>query len=174
MGTQDRRIKPGPKCGHAPCLRCMARGMRNQADRIRHTIFFELIGLILVTPSAAWILDKPMAAIGAMSIIISLTAMGCNYLFNLVFDHALKALGRPVDVRPPMVRVFHAVLFESFLLLFTLPFVAWWLDMTLWTAFVTDIGFALFFLVYAYLFNWTYDRVFPMPADGEAHATTAR
>lgn len=148
--------------------------MRTQADRIRHTILFELIGLIMVTPTAAWILDKPMAAIGAMSIVISLTAMGCNYLFNLGFDHALIMLGRPVHVRPPWMRTLHAVLFESFLLLFTLPFVAWWLDLTLWVAFVTDVGFAVFFLVYAYIFNWTYDRVFPIPVEEEARVTDVR
>lgn len=106
-----------------------------------------------------------MFRIGTMSVIISMTAMVCNYLFNLGFDHLLRALGRPVHVRPPWLRAIHAVSFEASLLIITVPFVAWWLDMGLWTAFVTDIGFALFFLGYAYIFNWVYDRVFPMPLD---------
>lgn len=137
--------------------------MRTKADRLRHTLLFEIIGLLTCTPLAAWILDKGMMQIGSMSLAISLTAMVCNYLFNLAFDHALVKTGRPVNVRPPWMRCLHAVLFELSLLILTIPMVAWWLNMTLWQAFITDIGFVLFFLVYAYVFNWTYDRAFPMP-----------
>lgn len=143
--------------------------MRTQADRLRHTILFELIGLITVTPLAAWLLDRDMALIGSMSIFISITPMCCNYVYNLAFDLALKKLGRPLNHRPPKLRVLHAVLFESSLILITIPVVAWWLDMTLWQAFIADVGFALFFLFYAYVFNWVYDTVFPIPVEeGEA------
>lgn len=142
--------------------------MRTQSDRLRHTILFEVIGLITVTPLAAWLLERDLSTIGSMAIILSLSAMLCNYLFNLAFDHALKSLGRPVHIRPTWMRILHAVLFEVSLLVLTLPFVAWWLDMTLWVAFITDLAFALFFLVYAFVFNWTYDRVFPMPIEDAA------
>lgn len=98
-----------------------------------------------------------------MSIAISMTAMVCNYLYNLIFDKALVALNRPVNVRPAWMRVLHAILFELSLLTITVPFVAWWLDLTLWHALIADIGFALFFLVYAFVYNWVYDIVFPMP-----------
>ncbi len=98
-----------------------------------------------------------------MSITISVTAMVFNYLYNLVFDKILVALNKPVHVRPAWMRGLHAVLFELSLLTMTVPFVAWWLDMTLWNALIADIGFALFFLVYAFAYNWVYDIVFPMP-----------
>jgi uncharacterized membrane protein len=137
--------------------------MRTTADRIRHTLLFEIIGLAICVPLAAWILDKDLAQIGALSIVLSLTAMWLNYVFNLIFDIALVRLGRPVNVRPVWMRVLHAMLFEASLLILTIPVVAWWLDMTLWTAFLTDIGFALFFLIYAFIYNWVYDVVFPMP-----------
>ena len=139
--------------------------MRTQADRLRHTILFELIGLITVTPLASWLLDRDIATIGSMAVFLSLTAMVCNYIYNLGFDLVLKKLGRPLNHRPPKLRALHAILFESTLIFLTVPVVAWWLDMTLWQAFVADIGFALFFLFYAYLFNWAYDTVFPMPVE---------
>nr|WP_247648455.1 PACE efflux transporter [Pseudodesulfovibrio sp. zrk46] len=131
---------------------------------------FELIGLITVTPLASWLLDKDMAKIGAMSVFLSLTAMMCNYVFNVAFDHALVRLGRPLNHRPAWMRVLHAVLFESSLLIIAVPMVAWWLEMSLWQAFITDIGFALFFLCYAYVFNWAYDSVFPIPMEEGEHA----
>lgn len=138
--------------------------MRTQADRIRHTVLFELIGLATCSPLASWLLDRDLLQVGAMSIVISATAMMCNYFFNIAFDHLLVRLGRPVNIRPPWLRVVHAVSFETCLIFGTIPFVAWWLDLTLWNAFLTDIGFAFFFLVYAYFYNWAYDTIYPMPA----------
>ncbi len=144
---------------------CICPAMRNMRDRIRHTILFETLGLCISTPLAAWLLGRHMASIGIMAVYISGMAMAGNYVFNLAFDHALVFLDRPVHVRPPWMRAVHAALFEVFLLLFTVPFVAWWLDMTIIHAFLTDIGFAAFYLVFAYLFNWAYDVVFPMPVE---------
>jgi len=137
--------------------------MRTQSDRLRHTLMFEIIGLITCTPLATWVLNRDMAAIGTMTVTITLTAMACNYVFNFLFDHALVLLDRPVNVRPPWMRALHSVLFEASLLIITTPMVAWWLDMTFLDALIADIGFAIFFLVYAYVFNFTYDRVFPIP-----------
>ncbi|MBW2172285.1 MAG: PACE efflux transporter [Deltaproteobacteria bacterium] len=137
--------------------------MRTTADRIRHTLLFEMIGLAACAPLASWVLDKGLAQVGALSIVLSLTAMLLNYVFNLIFDTMLVRLGRPVNVRPTWMRVLHATLFEASLLILAVPVVAWWLDMTLWIAFLTDIGFALFFLIYAFVYNWVYDVVFPMP-----------
>ena len=137
--------------------------MRTSADRIRHTILFEIIGLTICTPFASWILNRGLAQIGTLGIALSLTAMCVNYIFNLVFDLALVRLGRPVNVRPTWMRVIHAVLFETSLIILTIPMVAWWLDITLLTALLTNIGFSLFFLVYAFVYNWAYDVVFPVP-----------
>jgi uncharacterized membrane protein len=139
--------------------------MRTTADRIRHTILFEAIGLATCTPLASWILDKGLIKIGSLSIVLSLTAMGMNYVFNLLFDIALVRLGRPVNVRPAWMRVFHAILFETSLMILSVPVVAWWLDMSLWSAFITDMGFLLFFLIYTFVYNWSYDVVFPIPVE---------
>jgi len=125
-----------------------------------------MIGLAACAPLASWVLDKGLAQVGALSIVLSLTAMLLNYVFNLIFDTMLVRLGRPVNVRPTWMRVLHATLFEASLLILAVPVVAWWLDMTLWIAFLTDIGFALFFLIYAFIYNWVYDVVFPMPVQG--------
>ncbi|MCP4340824.1 MAG: PACE efflux transporter [Desulfobulbaceae bacterium] len=137
--------------------------MRTTTDRVRHSFLFELLGVILCTPLASLILGKSLAVIGSLSITISIVAMGINYLFNLLFDKAMVRLGQPVNVRPVWLRILHAMSFEASLLVLTIPMVAWWLDMSLWAAFIADIGFVVFFLIYAFVFNWTYDTVFPMP-----------
>ena len=145
----------------------MGEKMRTTADRIRHTILFEVLGLAISAPLASLILDKSLTLIGSLSIMLSITAMGLNYLFNLYFDKALLKLGRPVNFRPVRMRVLHAILFEGTILVLSIPMVAWWLNVNLWTAFLADIGFSLFFLVYAFIYNWIYDVVFPVLVSNE-------
>jgi len=137
--------------------------MRGTADRIRHAILFEITGLAGCVPVTAWILNRDILQIGTLGLTMSLVAMGFNYLFNWLFDLALIRLRWPVHLRPPLMRVTHAVLFEAMLMIVTIPIVAWWLEMGLWEAFLTDFGLVLYFLVHAYIYNWVYDRIFPMP-----------
>ena len=94
--------------------------MRKTKDRIRHAISFEIIGLVLITPLGALAFDKPMHDIGIVAIVGATIATVWNYLYNLLFDHAmLRVIG---SVRKtPWIRVVHAVLFETGLLLVLLP-----------------------------------------------------
>ena len=43
-----------------------------------------------------------------------------------------------------------------------IPFVAWYLGISLWAALMMDISIVAFYLVYAFVFNIAYDRVFPV------------
>ena len=87
---------------------------------------------------------------------ISLIAMAWNMIFNALFDRAQRRIGFERGVT---ARAVHAVLFEIGLILAVVPLAAWWLDITLWRAFVLDIGIVLFFLPYTFVFNWVYDSL---------------
>ncbi|MCV6591239.1 MAG: PACE efflux transporter [Marinobacterium sp.] len=138
--------------------------MRTTADRIRHTLLFETIAVVLTIYIAGLFIDNSPMEIGSLSIALSLIAMSWNYLYNLMFDKWLckKNDGVMPRQRSGKLRITHAVLFEGGLLFATLPMVAWWLDMTLLHALVMDIGLSLFFMVYAFVFNWGYDQAFPL------------
>lgn len=145
--------------------------MRTHTDRLRHTLLYEFFGLILCTPLAAWALDRELMRVGLMSISMSAAAMVCNYIFNLAFDHLLVRLGRPLNVRPPLLRAVHALSFEIFLATATVPLIILWLDLPLGAALLADLAFSAFFLGYTYLYNWAYDTVFPMPAEPATRLT---
>ena len=72
-----------------------------------------------------------------------------------------RALGH--TRKSPVMRVFHAVLFEGGLLVVLMPLIAWYLGVTLWQAFMMDLSFAAFYLIYAFIYNWAYDVIFPIP-----------
>ncbi|MEP4034985.1 PACE efflux transporter [Pseudophaeobacter sp.] len=136
--------------------------MRSTADRIRHAVSFEVIGLLAITPIGSWAFGMEMHAIGVVALVGATIATLWNYLYNLGFDRAMmRRLGH--SRKWPLLRIVHALLFEAGLLAVLLPFIAWYLQIDLWTALMMDLGFAGFYLVYAFVFNWAYDVIFPIP-----------
>jgi uncharacterized membrane protein len=136
--------------------------MRTVRDRIRHALSFEIIGLILVVPLGALFFHHPMQDIGVVTVVSSVVATVWNYLYNWGFDHALQRLTGSVGKSIP-VRVGHAVLFELGLVVLLMPFVAWYLGIGIIEALLLDVSLAVFYMGYAFVFNWAYDRVFPIP-----------
>ena len=136
--------------------------MRTTRDRIRHAISFEIIGILLVVPLGSMGFGMDMHDIGVVTIIAATIATLWNYVYNLVFDRAMRRWKGSVH-KTLAVRALHALLFEAGLLLVTLPLLAFYLGIGLWQALVMDVAFVVFYLVYAFVFNWGYDRVFPIP-----------
>ena len=141
--------------------------MRTTADRIRHAVSFEVIGIILATPLAAFAFHLPGSDSAVIVVASATVAMVWNYVYNLGFDHFMqRRTGGTAKTTP--IRIAHAVLFEAGLLALLLPFVAWYLQISLWQALLMDIALALFYLCYAFVFNLAYDRAFPLPEWTEA------
>lgn len=137
--------------------------MRSFPDRVRHALMFEIIGLAIITPVTAWLFDKPMLDMGVVGIGAATLATLWNFVFNLGFDHALRRIYG--DVRKSLrQRLLHTVLFEIGLLIMLLPPMAWYLGMTILQTLVLDLAVVAFYLVYNFVFNIAYDRVFPLPA----------
>ncbi|HBZ43524.1 MAG TPA: hypothetical protein DEO85_05560 [Maritimibacter sp.] len=144
--------------------------MRSFPDRVRHALSFEIIGLLIVVPLGALVFDKPVGDIGVVGLVSATLATLWNMVYNFGFDLVLR-YRTGTTKKGYGLRVVHAVLFEVGLLLVLLPFIAWYLGLTLWQALVMDLSFAVFYMVYAYLFNLAYDRLFPLaewsePASG--------
>ncbi len=99
--------------------------------------------------------------IGAVAIIGTALATLWNYVYNLMFDRTMKRFKGRLQ-KTAAERVLHAVLFEAGLLVATLPLLSLYLGIGLWQAFVMDIAFVVFFLIYAFVFNWVYDQTFPI------------
>lgn len=124
------------------------------AERFLHALVFEVLAIAICAPLGAWLLGYPLAQMGALTLMVSLIAMGWNMLFNALFDLAQRRIGFQRNLA---ARAAHAVLFEIGLILAVVPLAAWWLAISLWRAFVLDIGIVLFFLPYTFAFNWVYD-----------------
>lgn len=136
--------------------------MRSFPDRVRHTVLFEVLGLALVIPGGAMLFNLPATHMGVIGVGSATVATLWNFVYNLGFDHAmLRLVGH--TRKSLALRVLHALLFEGGLLVLLLPPMAWYLGMGLWQTFVMDLAIVVFYVVYAFLFNLAYDRVFPIP-----------
>lgn len=129
---------------------------RSVQERVFHALGYEIIGILIFTPILAWWFGFDLLHTGILTAAISAIAMLWNMLFNALFDRWATRLNWTRTVK---IRVLHALLFEVGLVLAIVPLAAWWLEISLWQAFLLDIGFLLAFLPYTYIYNWTYDHV---------------
>ena len=135
--------------------------MRTTKDRIRHTLGFEVIGLIIFAPLASLVSGFDSHLLGSMAVVGSIIAMLWNYFYNWVFDQVLLKLRGELD-KTVLLRILHAFMFECGLLSLYLPLIAWYLHISLWSAFMMGVSMATFYLVYAFFYNWSYDKAFPI------------
>jgi uncharacterized membrane protein len=125
-------------------------------ERVLHALLFELIGVLLFAPGLAWVLGQSLGKMGAMTVMISTVAMLWNMVFNAGFDRLRARLGFAMTLK---ARALHALSFETGLIVAVVPLAAWWLSISVWEAFLLDIGLLLLFLPYTMLFNMAWDKV---------------
>ena len=142
--------------------------LRSLWDRVRQIMLFEVGGLLLISPPFAWASGEPLVDSAALLAVIAFIAALWNAAYNSTFDwFEGRATGRTADHRPFGMRVVHAIGFETGILVISLPLIVWWTDLDWMVALVADIGLAIAYTAYAFVFNLAYDRYFPIAARSE-------
>lgn len=137
--------------------------MRTFRDRVRHALLFEAVALAIFIPGSAALFDQPVDHMGVIGVASATIATVWNFVFNMGFDRAMLRLRGSVD-KTMAIRVAHTFLFEAGLVAMLIPLIAWYLGIGLWAALLMDLAIVTFYLVYGFLFNLAYDRVFPIAA----------
>jgi len=135
--------------------------MRTLRDRVRHALMFEAVALAIFIPGSAALFDQPLDHMGVIGLASATLATLWNFVFNIGFDRAMLRLYGGID-KSMAIRVLHTVLFEAGLVVMLIPMIAWYLGIGLWAAFLMDIAIVTFYLIYGFLFNIAYDRMFPV------------
>ena len=125
-------------------------------ERFIHALLFET-GAVLISAVAVLLFGLSHAGTAfGMSVAVSVTAMGWNFLFNWGFDKIFT--GRR-ERRSWGVRMLQTGAFEGGLLFFTTPLIAWFLYIKLWQALLTDISLTLLIVLYSLVYNWAFDHI---------------
>ena len=98
--------------------------------------------------------NMDMFHFGALALMLAVSAM----LSNMMYNHFYEMLEHRYGWRRTVVmRVWHTLGFEAFFMSIALPLTAWWLDVSIIDALILDLVFSVFFMLYAFCFNWVYD-----------------
>ncbi|MGF1748888.1 MULTISPECIES: PACE efflux transporter [Vibrio] len=130
----------------------------NNKERIFHAVVFEVLALAIIVPVASMATGSQSLSLMTVGIGMSIFTVIWNYIYNVQFDKWLPG-GR--SERSILVRAVHAIGFEAGLILFTIPVIAWFLQVSLWMALLIEAGFLIFFFFYTTIFNWVYDKYQP-------------
>jgi uncharacterized membrane protein len=136
--------------------------MQGSARRIVYVTLYEVIAIVASSAAMALLYGVTPLHAGVLSVVTSAIAVAWNLAFNMAFEAWESRQVR--RGRSLARRIGHALGFEGGLALLLVPLIAWWLGISLRDALVLDIGLLAFFLVYTFLFNLGFDRVFGLPA----------
>lgn len=136
--------------------------LRSGRERVQYTVAFEVILMAILVPAGALLLDKSIAEVGVLGVILVLKAMVMGLIYNWFFDRFDAKSGRVASDRSTMGRILHAVGFEMSLLITSIPIYMWWFDFSMLQAISTDIVVTTFVVGYTCVFSLVYDRKFPV------------
>lgn len=124
-------------------------------ERLFHAVLFELTALSIIIPVASIATGTKSLQMMIIGVGMSVFTVIWNYVYNVLFDRLVPG---ERSERSMMTRVGHALGFEGGLIIFTIPAIAWLLQVSLLTALIIEAGFLVFFFFFTAAFNWAYDK----------------
>ncbi|CAN7670152.1 PACE efflux transporter [Pseudorhodoferax sp. LjRoot39] len=140
--------------------------MQGIQRKIVYVTLYEGIAILCASVGLAAMSGAGAGQSTVLATIASAIAIAWNLVFNTLFEAWEKR--QAVRGRSLKRRIAHALGFEGGLAFILVPVFAWYLGVGLWEAFLYDAALLLFFLVYTFVFNWGFDRVFGLPASAAA------
>lgn len=140
--------------------------MSPSTRRVLQALLYEAIAIAVVGPVLSLAFDKSPTSTFGLAVVLSTVALTWNYVFNWIFERWESR--QSVRGRSFARRLAHGAGFEGGLVILLLPVMSLWLDISLLTAFLANLGLLVFFFFYAIAFTWCFDRVFGLPASAQA------
>ncbi len=140
--------------------------MNPRQRRVLQAVLYEAFAVAMVGPAVAWMFATSLQSSALLALAMSSIALAWNYVFNALFER--WEARQTVKGRSLGRRLLHGIGFEGGLVLFLVPLMAWWLDISLLEALIADLAILAFFFVYAIAFTWAFDRVFGLPESAKA------
>ena len=143
-------------------------GLQGLKRRLIYVSLYELIAIAAATAGLALLSGQGAGHSSVVAVAASVIAIVWNIVFNWAFER--WEARQPVRGRSVARRVAHAIGFQLTLVVYLIPLIAWWLDMTLVEALLVDMAFIVLVPCYTFAYNWAFDRVFGLPRSAMAAA----
>jgi len=122
---------------------------------------FEVLGILVASSVLGMLSGASATTSGLLGVMISTTGVTVNFVYNFGFEAWERR--RAETTRSVGRRVVHAIGFQVALVTFLIPLIAWWLDVSLLQAFLYDTVLIVFFPIFTFAYNWSFDSVFGLP-----------
>lgn len=137
--------------------------VRSRRERLVQTLWFEALGLLIVSPLLGWWAGTATVESIAVLLVLSAAMMAWAAIYNTVFDRVeARCTGRVASERPHRLRVVHAIGLEVSGALVTWPLIVALTPLGWWQALWLDLGLSLAYMLYGYAFHWAFDRLRPV------------
>jgi uncharacterized membrane protein len=142
--------------------------MQGVKRRIVYVSSYEVIGMIISSVGLAFLAGDSVEHTGPLSVMITTIAVTWNFIYNVLYEK--WEAGQSSNIRTVKRRVGHAIGFQFTLVLFLIPLIAWWMDISLIAAFWLDVAFIIIIPIYTFIFNWSFDKLFGLPISAQGKA----
>lgn len=140
--------------------------IRNWRERLIQTLWFEALGVVIVSPAFAHFTGASTPESLMVLIVLSAAMIGWSAFYNSVFDLIeYCCAGRVASDRPHGWRVLHTLAHEATAVIVTWPLIVALTPLGWHEALVADIGLTLTYSVYGYFFHLGFDRLRPIFAN---------
>ncbi|MCG9512923.1 PACE efflux transporter [Acinetobacter pittii] len=142
--------------------------MQGIKRRIVYVSSYEVIGMIISSVGLAILAGDSVEHTGPLSVMITTIAVTWNFIYNILYEK--WEVRQSSHIRTVKRRVGHAIGFQLTLVLFLIPLISWWMDISLIEAFWLDVAFIIIIPIYTFIFNWSFDKLFGLPISAQAKA----
>ncbi|MDP9802638.1 PACE efflux transporter [Acinetobacter calcoaceticus] len=142
--------------------------MQGVKRRIVYVSSYEVIGMIISSVGLAILAGDSVEHTGPLSVMITTIAVTWNFIYNVIYEK--WEARQSSNIRTVKRRVGHAIGFQLTLVLFLIPLIAWWMDISLIAAFWLDVAFIIIIPIYTFIFNWGFDKLFGLPISAQGKA----
>ncbi|QWZ59552.1 PACE efflux transporter [Acinetobacter pittii] len=142
--------------------------MQGIKRRIVYVSSYEVIGMIISSVGLAILAGDSVEHTGPLSVMITTIAVTWNFIYNILYEK--WEARQSSHIRTVKRRVGHAIGFQLTLVLFLIPLISWWMDVSLIEAFWLDVVFIIIIPIYTFIFNWSFDKLFGLPISAQAKA----
>ena len=141
--------------------------MQGLKRRIVYVSSYEIIGMVISSVGLALLAGDSVEHTGPLSVMITTIAVTWNFIYNILYEK--WEARQDSKSRTVKRRIVHAIGFQITLVIFLIPLIAWWMDISLVAAFWLDVAFIIIIPIYTFIFNWTFDKLFGLPASAQVN-----
>ncbi|KHO14362.1 membrane protein [Acinetobacter baumannii] len=139
--------------------------MQGLKRRIVYVSSYEVIGMVISSVGLALLAGDSVEHTGPLSVMITTIAVTWNFIYNILYEK--WEARQNSKSRTVKRRIVHAIGFQITLVIFLIPLIAWWMDISLVAAFWLDVAFIIIIPIYTFIFNWTFDKLFGLPVSAQ-------